>query len=513
MFVSDFLSQPYSLHLSPNHSLYSKSLQLAKLFGNFLEGNGQQGFVLKTPDSSPFAWSVSCDANDTVQVCYQRSFEQHRKSSAATAPSSSRRSSAPSMMANTVLQAQAQQGSQGSRRSSAPLMQTTQSQGVTYGLMVDGVGPVSGVPSSALRNIQTKQPLGDIVNLGMQVEIDFKTHWTIGVITEISQPQSTTTPDTPVYYEDDDDMTVNDMTGGNGGGDVGVISQSLSQTELTSEDAELVDVNDHFGGLMSFEEFKDSLMSGIEVVKFNRRGQAAFRTITLIGDHTLTWMSPKDALKEMSDAKKSKGNFDLRELISVRPGEVKDPESKTGDETGTATLRMYAKKHDDGKEMQATGHCLSLIFPGRSVDIATDSVAHRDHLLNGFRLLAQRGPSGGKLLSVELNIKSKTVGFTVKTEVKSSGVVELVCCVHTVVQGSEADKAHLKAGDRIYQINGQQQNKWLSNNNSRTPAKFSSLIQLKLNKLSNLKKPLEIVVERLDLDRHLAATEAGMMDL
>ena len=73
-------------------------------------------------------------------------------------------------------------------------------------------------------------------------------------------------------------------------------------------------INDQVGGLMSFEEFKDSLIRGIEVIKFNRRGAAAFRTLTLLGDHTLTWLSPKEVAQSKGDPK-AKGNFDVRDLV------------------------------------------------------------------------------------------------------------------------------------------------------------------------------------------------------
>lgn len=70
-------------------------------------------------------------------------------------------------------------------------------------------------------------------------------------------------------------------------------------------------------------------------------------------------------------------------------------------------------------------HPSSLIFSNRSVDLGTDSVAHRDFLLNGFRLLARRGPSGGKLLTFSLTQRGP-LGFKLKSEVKSSGVVQQV---------------------------------------------------------------------------------------
>jgi len=74
------------------------------------------------------------------------------------------------------------------------------------------------------------------------------------------------------------------IIGGVSGGDL----ESMGEAELSTY------VNDQVGGLLSFEEFKDALIRGIQVVKFNRRGAAAFRTLTLLGDHTLTWTTPKE---------------------------------------------------------------------------------------------------------------------------------------------------------------------------------------------------------------------------
>jgi hypothetical protein len=148
-------------------------------------------------------------------------------------------------------------------------------------------------------------------------------------------------------------------------------------------------------------------------VKFNRRGAAAFRTVTLIGDHELTWLSPKDEGDFAAKGEaKSKGNLDLRELLAVRAGEAPDPAGKPG-EHGSATLRLYAAKHADGRAMQANGNCLCLVFANRTVDIGTDSTAHRDFLLTGFSLLSKRGPSGGRLIAFSLK-KKGPLGYDLK---------------------------------------------------------------------------------------------------
>jgi hypothetical protein len=499
-----------SAHFGASLLSPTKGLQLAKLFANFLVQN-EQSFILRTPDNQVVGWSCVCDPMDTVQVCYQLAYDEHRRSSTAqkALQSSSTPSATPTAGASD-----------------------DDDDSIRYGLNVEGIGPVSGVPRIALRDVNTKLPFTSRLVLGQQVEIDVKTHWTSGTITEVQEgsggdnsallQQSPTSKqelveDSDDEVQDDDDKSVATTTNTSTSG---AAAADGDDEEEELDDKEAVNINDQFGGLMSFEEFKDSLTRGIEVVKFNRRGNAAFRTITLIGDHTLTWMTPKDALEGV-DAKKSKGNFDLREVISVRPGEAIDPQAKNPGEIGTPTLRQYVAKHEDGKEMQATGHCLSLIFPDRSVDIGTDSVAHRDFLLNGFRLLAQRGPSGGKLITFELTKsknpilingkkkKNELLGFSLKSEVKSTGVVEMVLVVGQVFQGSMADQLGMKPGDRVYEINGQQQHKWLSKKPP-TPAKFASLVQYKLDKLANnKKKPVEVVIERLDLDKHLVASEAA----
>jgi len=283
---------------------------------------------------------------------------------------------------------------------------------------------VAGVPPWALRDPATQQALRGPAKVGQRVEIDFNGHWTPATVTNAGQPPAAgdalapgSTVESPVkspggaaeaasptyaavggqsLVEDEEEEVAPEAKSGGGGG-----GAEEGAEERDEEEDGFEEINtDNMGGLMSFEEFKDSLLRGIEVVKFNRRGVAAFRTLTLLGDHTLTWMSPKEAHDAKGEIKK-KGNFDVRDLLAVRPGEAPDTDAKAGSGLcGTATLRLYSKKNADGAEMQATGHCLSLLFPGRSVDIGTDSRAHRDFLLNGFRLLAKRGPSGGELVEV-----------------------------------------------------------------------------------------------------------------
>lgn len=52
-----------------------------------------------------------------------------------------------------------------------------------------------------------------------------------------------------------------------------------------------------------------------KVVKFNRRGAAALRTITLLGA-ALTWMTPAEHLAYIKTATaRSKGDLDLAKLV------------------------------------------------------------------------------------------------------------------------------------------------------------------------------------------------------
>ena len=48
------------------------------------------------------------------------------------------------------------------------------------------------------------------------------------------------------------------------------------------------------------------------MVKFNRRGKAAFRTVLLVGDHTLTWRGDKKQKGALGDL------LDLRTLKHVQ---------------------------------------------------------------------------------------------------------------------------------------------------------------------------------------------------
>ena len=72
--------------------------------------------------------------------------------------------------------------------------------------------------------------------------------------------------------------------------------------------------------------FREALENGISVVKFNRRGKVAFRTLLLVGAHTLTWRSDNKKGSKRGGggggsflggpARKATGElFDLRELM------------------------------------------------------------------------------------------------------------------------------------------------------------------------------------------------------
>jgi hypothetical protein len=65
------------------------------------------------------------------------------------------------------------------------------------------------------------------------------------------------------------------------------------------------------------------------------------------------------------------------------------------------------------------------------------------------------------LVEVELSKRVKELGFEVKAEVKSSGVVMQVVAISSIAAGSEAEAVGIKLGDRLYQINGQMQDRWL----------------------------------------------------
>jgi hypothetical protein len=138
-------------------------------------------------------------------------------------------------------------------------------------------------------------------------------------------------------------------------------------------------------------EFKEMLENGVEVVKFNRRGKVAFRTLLLVGDHTLTWRAEVGGKKSSSSSSSSKSAkmgdlFDLRQLSFIQLGE--EPENGVdGAARGTATLRLHVGKHKDIRTMMENGQCCSLVFKERSIDFGLDCLDQREMIAEGFKLL------------------------------------------------------------------------------------------------------------------------------
>jgi hypothetical protein len=171
--------------------------------------------------------------------------------------------------------------------------------------------------------------------------------------------------------------------------------------------------------------FREALENGVSVVKFNRRGKVAVRTLMLVGAHTLTWRG--DGKKGKLTATKKGDLFDLRALRLVQLGEEPDalanvsgtsaamagassslrsaspPRSSAsmvggggGDEPallGTATLRMHVAKHAGLRAMRDGQQCASLVFAERSVDFGCDNASQRNMLAQGFRLLREALPA------------------------------------------------------------------------------------------------------------------------
>jgi hypothetical protein len=184
--------------------------------------------------------------------------------------------------------------------------------------------------------------------------------------------------------------------------------------------------------------FRETLENGVRVVKFNRRGKVAFRTLVLFGDHTLTWRAGRRTPTLSLGGKGGAELFDLRELTRVQLGEAPDltppaldkpapprrPTSPTRppagrppaaapsaaavvsaapaarDEllVGTATLRMHAAGKDGATvaAMRDRGECASLCWDARTVDFGCDCSAQRDTLVRGFRLLQESLDARGR---------------------------------------------------------------------------------------------------------------------
>jgi len=151
--------------------------------------------------------------------------------------------------------------------------------------------------------------------------------------------------------------------------------------------------------ILKLQEFKETLENGLRVVKFNRRGKMAFRTLLLVGDHTLTWRGDEKADKQKGSGGKTSSNskkvgdlFDLRQMSYLQLGE----EPENGGEgsgsgkpplLGTSTLRLHVNKHKDIRTMMENGNCLCLVFKERSIDIGLDCEDQRNLIAEGFKLL------------------------------------------------------------------------------------------------------------------------------
>jgi hypothetical protein len=97
-----------------------------------------------------------------------------------------------------------------------------------------------------------------------------------------------------------------------------------------------------------FESFGNSLRRGIEIVKVNRRGQAAFRTIILVGEHTLSWIAPTVTHEGKSVEPKRRRSFFTSSSssgsggggVNVNSGEPADG----GDGEGTYEVVVESKR-------------------------------------------------------------------------------------------------------------------------------------------------------------------------
>ncbi len=119
--------------------------------------------------------------------------------------------------------------------------------------------------------------------------------------------------------------------------------------------------------------------------------QVAFRTLLLVGSHTLTWKGEASS-SGLLGGSKAADLFDLRLLTGLQLGEEPEAGQPVGlyrapPELGTAIVRMHAAKHKAIKAMRDGGQCASLVFKERSVDVAFDSAAQRNAVARGFALL------------------------------------------------------------------------------------------------------------------------------
>ena len=407
-------------------------------------------YVLRAPDSGvDFGWAAACMDTDSLQVCFQRA--AHTRETHLSAKTTTAQASSASDVANSVPT---------KTDNPAESVATTAIAAATickYTLSVDDLGVVEGVPPEAIKLL----PSGDAVGMdglpGQRVQVDFQGRQTNATIvsieaighataasSQLTGEEGSTTKES-LLSEDSDVENEGEQEAGKEESAAAAADEIPEAMEVDSgwqgvsaEEHILTDemLADEVKGVMSHEEFKDGLLRGIQVIKFNRRGQAAFRTLTLIGDHSLTWMTPKDAIAAgfggesgiNPSAKIAIGQkrdvfakalgfdnlFDLRELIEVRAGEAEDEgateaEKRNAGENGvlgTPTLRKYSSRKADGLKMQLTGHCLSLIFPNRTVDIGTDSNTHRDFMMQGFRLLTERGVGGGRLINMVIKYRA-----------------------------------------------------------------------------------------------------------
>ena len=321
---ADELTKVCAEHFGASLLAPSKALELAKLFANLVEMRrlpsgapmaplvppelAHYHYVLRTPDNTvlEFAWAAVCLDGDSMQVCFQRAAHVRETRLAATSASSK----AAAEGAESVAAADPS-AAEGTAEAVAVEVVSRLSVVTTvrkYTLAVDDLGTVAGVPPEVIKLLTSGNAVGEDGKAGERVQVDFQGSWTNATIIsaddEPTVPAATTSSlieasegeashQFSALSEDSDDDE-----DGNKAGTEKAAAVASEDDGMTAEEHSLTDemLEDEVKGVMSHEEFKDNLLRGIQVIKFNRRGQAAFRTLTLIGDHSLTWMTPKDAI-------------------------------------------------------------------------------------------------------------------------------------------------------------------------------------------------------------------------
>ena len=102
--------------------------------------------------------------------------------------------------------------------------------------------------------------------------------------------------------------------------------------------------------------------------------------------------------------------------------------------------------------MQLGGHCLSLIFPNRTVDIGTDSRAHRDFMVQGFRLLTERGVGGGRLIKLTVNFRPPGKKVPVRRGSTAAEKAEAIAATDPGGLGIVSLHSHAKSHGKVMEI-------------------------------------------------------------